>query len=194
MYRADQLDVDRACLLAIDLQEKLLPLIAAHERIVQSSIKLIEGTQIFQLPVIVTEQYPKGIGSTDQPIRTALEKSQATILEKSTFSAWAEPRIVDILLEIDRPQVIIIGIEAHVCVQQTVLDLLSRDYDVYVCADAVGSRGRMDYNRSLERMRQTGALITTVESVLFELCGRCDTSQFKEMIEVIKAYPPTEGI
>ncbi len=194
MYRADQLDVDRACLLVIDLQEKLLPLIASHERIVQSSIKLIEGVCIFGLPVIVTEQYPKGIGSTDQSIRAALEKSHATILEKPTFSAWAHPPVVDVLLEIDRPQVIVLGIEAHVCVQQTVLDLLSRDYDVFVCADAVGSRGRMDYDRSLDRMRQGGALITTVESVLFELCNRCDTPQFKTMIEVIKAYPPADGV
>ena len=106
MYRADQLDVDRACLLVIDLQEKLLPLIASHERIVQSSLKLIEGVCIFSLPVVVTEQYPKGIGSTDLSIRAALEKSQATILEKPTFSAWAHPPVVDVLLEIDRPQVI----------------------------------------------------------------------------------------
>lgn len=192
MYRADQLDADRACLLVIDLQEKLLPLIAAHQRIVQSSIKLIEGIHIFRLPVIVTEQYPKGIGSTDRAILAALEKSQAIILEKPTFSAWSHPPVVDAILEIDRPQVIVTGIEAHVCVQQTVLDLLSRDYDVYVCADAIGSRGRMDVEQSLDRMRQAGAFITTVESVLFELCNRCDTPEFKEMIEVIKAYPPAE--
>jgi isochorismate hydrolase len=187
------LDVDRACVLVIDLQEKLLPLIAAHEFIIQASIKLIEGARVFGLPAIVTEQYPKGIGATNRSIHAALEKSQATILEKPTFSAWAHPPVSEALLEIDRPQVIVIGIEAHVCVQQTVLDLISRDFEVFVCADAVGSRGRMDYDRSLERMRQAGALIATVESVLFELCVRCDTSQFKEMIEVIKSYPPANG-
>ncbi len=73
------------------------------------------------------------------------------------------------------------------------LDLISRDYDVFVCADAVGSRGRIDYERSLERMRQEGAFVTTVESVLFELCNRCDTPQFKAMLEVIKQMPPTDG-
>lgn len=85
-----------------------------------------------------------------------------------------------------RSQVVMIGIEAHICIQQTTLDLISRDYDVFVCADAVGSRSRIDYKQALKRMRQEGAFVTTVESVLFELCNRCDTAQFKTMLEVLK--------
>ena len=98
----------------------------------------------------------------------------------------------DALIKLDRNQVIVVGIEAHVCVQQTALDLLSRDYDVFVCADAVGSRGSVDYEMSLGRMRQEGAYVTTVESVLFELCDESGTTRFKELIEVIKSYPPTD--
>ena len=91
--------------------------------------------------------------------------------------------------EIDRPQVIVVGIEAHVCVQQTVLDLRTMDYDVFVCGDAVGSRTATDYQVSLQRMRDAGAVLTTVESAMFELCERCDTDRFKQMLKVVKSRP-----
>jgi isochorismate hydrolase len=90
------------------------------------------------------------------------------------------------MLKIDRPQVIITGIETHVCVQQTALDLVSRDFDVFVCADAVGARAKLDHATGLERMRHAGVIVTTTESVLFELCGRCDAPRFKAMLEIIK--------
>ena len=191
MMRPNQIDPSRACLLVIDVQQKLMPLIAHQEAITRSCAKLIRGTSIFSLPVVTTEQYPKGLGRTVAPIREALEASRATFIAKPTFSAWANPDIRETLIALDRPQVITIGIEAHVCVQQTALDLVSRDYEVFVCADAVGSRAAMDYERALERMRQEGAWVTTVESVLFELCHRCDTPEFKRMLEIIKAVPPT---
>lgn len=186
MLRPNQLDVDRAFVLVIDLQEKLLPLVRHHDGIIAAGRKLLDASRIFELPVLATEQNPRGIGRTDQSIRTCLEASRALVLTKMTFSAWAEPAVREAILGVDRPQVVMIGIEAHVCIQQTALDLSSRDYDVFVCADAVGSRGRIDYEQSLERMRQEGVWVTTVEGVLFELCNRCDTSQFKAMLEIIK--------
>ena len=192
IVRANQLDVDRAFVLVIDVQEKLLPMIRRHERVVAAGLKLLDGARVFELPVIATEQYPKGIGPTEATIRGRLADAGASVLEKSTFSAWTEPAVRDAIIGLDRTQAVVVGIEAHVCVQQTVLDLVSRDYDVFVCADAVGSRGRMDYKRALERMRQEGAWVTTVESVLFEWCHRCDTPRFKAMIEVIKASPPAD--
>ncbi len=192
MLRANQLDPERACVVVIDLQEKLLPLISRHERIVQASRKLLEGIRVFDVPVVATEQYPKGIGATVAPIRRCLDASNAPVVEKATFSAWGEPACREAIRAVDRPQIVLIGIESHVCVQQTVLDLVSRDYDVFVCADAVGSRGRVDYDRSLQRMRQEGAWVTTVESVLFELCNRCDTDRFKAMLNVIKEFPPAD--
>jgi isochorismate hydrolase len=190
MLRANQLDVDRAFVLVIDLQEKLLPLVRQREQVITAGRKLLDGSRVFELPVVATEQYPKGIGHTDAAIGRSLDQSRATVIQKTTFSAWAETPVREAILRIDRPQAIVIGIEAHVCVQQTTLDLISRDYDVFVCADATGSRGRLDYERSLERMRQEGAWVTTVEGVLFELCNRCDTPRFKAMLEVIKEFPP----
>ncbi len=188
--RPDQLVPARACVVVIDVQEKLLPLIRHHERVIEACLKLLRGTRVFSLPVVATEQYPQGLGGTVTPVREALDAAQARVLEKPTFSAWADPGFREAMIALDRPQVIVVGIEAHVCVQQTTLDLLSRDYDVFVCADAIGSRGRRDYKRALERLRQAGALVTTVESVLFELCHRCDTPAFKGLLEVIKASPP----
>ena len=192
MLRANGLDVDRAFVLVIDIQDKLLPFIRHHERVVALARELLEGVRVFRLPVLATEQYPKGIGRTVPQIRECLDASRATVLEKMTFSSCREPSIREAILKIDRPQVIVIGIEAHVCVQQTVLDLRAMDYDVFVCADAIGSRGRLDYKQSLHRMRQEGAFVTTVESALFELCNRCDTDEFKAMLEVIKAHPPAD--
>ena len=186
MIRANQLDAHRSCVLVIDIQEKLLPLVADPEGVVRASRKLLDGVRIFSLPVIVTEQYSKGLGATHEPIRASCQASNAIVLEKPTFSACGHDPVRDALLEIDRPQTIVIGIETHVCVLQTALDLVTMDYDVFVCADAVASRGRLDHDVALNRCRQEGVRVTTVESVLFELCQRCDTDQFKKMLEIIK--------
>jgi len=192
MLRADRLDVDRAMVLEIDIQTALLPAIRNGEQVVQASRKLLEGVRVFEMPVLATEQYPKGIGATVEPVAQCLEACKARIIEKLTFSSCGEERVREAILTIDRPQIVVIGIEAHVCVQQTVLDLLTMDYDVFVCADAVGSRGRTDYERALLRMQHAGALITTVESALFELCERCGTERFKGLLGVIKAFGPPE--
>lgn len=189
-FRASALDVDRAMVLLIDVQEKLLPLIRGHERIVIACCKLLEGVRVFDLPVLATEQYPRGLGPTHPPLAQRLHAAGAGVLEKPTFSAWGHKPVRNALRELDRTQIIVAGIEAHVCVLQTALDLWTTDYDVFVCADAVGSRGACDYEQALARLRQEGVYVGTVESMLFELCQRCDTPQFKRLIEVIKAYPP----
>jgi nicotinamidase-related amidase len=181
------LDVDRAMVLVVDIQAKLLPLIRGQADVVARAAQLLRGTRIFQLPVVVTEQYPKGLGHTDPAGRDAASASEAQFFEKAAFSVWAEDGVREALLRLDRPQAIVTGIETHVCVQQTALDLKSRDYDVFVCADAVGSRTKVDHRTGLDRMRRAGVFVTTVESVLFELCERCDTPSFKAMIGIIKS-------
>lgn len=191
MLRANRLDVDRALVLVIDVQTKLLPLILGQQRIVAGVLRLLAGARLFELPVLVTEQYPKGIGPTHPGVAEAAHAAHARMLEKPTFSACGEPPVRAALAELDRPQVILVGIEAHVCVLQTALDLRAQDYDVFVCADAVGSRTRLDGDMALERMRQEGIYVTTVESALFELCDRCDAPRFKAMLEIIKAAPPS---
>lgn len=188
--RANRLEPDRSMVLAIDLQVKLLPLISDHAEIVRAARQLLDGARLFMTPVLGTEQYPKGIGPTHAAIREAFTRADAPVLEKSAFSACGDESIRAALRQLDRGQIVITGIETHVCVQQTVLDLRAMDYDVFVCADAVGSRGRLDHDTALERLRQEGAFITTVESVLFEWCHRCDTDRFRAMLEIIKANPP----
>lgn len=191
MLRPDRLDGDRAFVLVIDIQTSLLPLIFNRDQIVQCTRKLLQAARIFELPVLATEQYPQGIGSTDERVAAELQACDAELLEKLTFSSCGEEPLRAALNRIDRPQVVVVGIEAHVCVQQTVLDLLAMDYDVFVCADAVGSRSPFDYERALSRMQHQGAAVTTAESAMFELCERCGTDSFKTMLKVIKAFPPT---
>jgi len=190
MMRHDQLDVDRAMVLAIDLQEKLLPLIPRRETILSSTRKLLAGANVFGLPVVVTEQNPRGIGSTHVSLSPLIEGASATLVIKSAFSAWADEASRGVISQLDRPQIILCGIETHVCVQQTALDLCSRDYLVCVCADGVGSRGRLDHDSALGRISAAGVIVTSVESVLFELCGQCDAPRFKEILAVIKEFPP----
>jgi nicotinamidase-related amidase len=189
--RADRLDADRAAILVIDLQEKLLPLIAGHDEIVRATVKLLRGSTPFAVPVLATEQYPQGIGKTVEPVAVCLRERSAAILDKMTFSCCTTDVVRAAITALDRPQIIVAGIEAHVCIQQTVLDLRTMDYDVFVCADAVGSRGRADYDLALSRMQQAGAAVTSVESVLFELCHECGTERFRAMLEVIKSLPPS---
>ncbi len=192
MLRAGKLDTDRAFVLVIDLQEKLLPLIDRNERIVRATRKLLEGAAVFGLPVLATEQYPKGLGSTHASVRELLQADDRPIIEKPTFSACGADPVREAMNSIDRTQVLIAGVESHICVLQTALDMVSMDYDVFVCADAVGSRSDVDYRVAMDRLRQAGAIVTTVESALFELCDRCDTAAFKKMIDIIKAAPPTQ--
>lgn len=193
MIRHDRLEPDRAMVLVIDVQTRLLPSIRGHEQVVRNVCKLLDGAAVFGLPVLATEQYPKGLGSTEAEIAARLTRANAVLLEKSAFSSCGEEPLREAFRRIDRPQVIVAGIECHVCVQQTVLDLAAMDYNVFLCADAAGSRGRADYERALSRMAAAGAAVTTVESVLFELCHRCDTPQFKPLSAVIKAYPPADA-
>lgn len=191
MLRADKLDVDRAFVLVIDLQEKLLPLIARADAIVRAARKLLEGAAIFDLPLVATEQYTKGLGRTHEALLPLLRARGVTPIEKATFSACGARDVQNAIHAVDRPQVLVAGIEAHICVLQASLDLRAMDYDVFVCADAVGSRSPMDFDIALNRLRQAGVFVSTVESALFELCDRCDTAAFKQMLEVIKAAPPT---
>lgn len=191
MLNARKVDPDRAMVLIIDLQTKLLPQIDGATNVLVASGQLIHGMAIFGLPMLATEQYPEGIGHTHDYIGRLFKQYEIPLLEKMAFSTCCEPSVKDRINRIDRPQVVVVGIEAHVCVLQSTLDLLAMGCDVYVCADAVGSRRRLDYEQGLSRMKQEGAVITSVEAVLFETCHRSGTEQFKRLLPVIK--DPTLG-
>jgi len=186
MLNARKVDPDRAMVLIVDLQTKLLPQIGGAADLLEASGQLIHGMAIFGVPMLATEQYPDGIGGTHDYVASLLDAYDVPTLQKLSFSACCEPPVKTYINRIDRPQVVLAGIEAHVCVLQTALDLRAMGCDVFVCADAVGSRRRVDYENGLSRMKQEGAVVTSVEAVLFESCHRCGSETFRKLLPVIK--------
>jgi nicotinamidase-related amidase len=170
------LERDKATLVVVDVQEGFRSY-TSFETVARACAKLIQGARILDVPRIVSEQYPKGLGHTVPEV--SLEDEP--IVEKTVFSA-ARADGFDLG---GHTQVIVCGIETHVCVSQTVHDLLDRGMEVHVPADAVGSRHQLDYERGLERMERAGAVVSTVESVLFELLERAGTPEFKEVQRLI---------
>ena len=175
---------DKSLLLIIDIQEKILPVIKDHQIVVENTLKLIKGFKILGIPVLYTEQYPKGLGHTLPEVKNELGSSE--LFEKMSFSCGGAQNLFSRFKELKKSQVIVCGIEAHVCVQQTVLDLLANDFQVNVAADAVSSRKEMDYNIALQRMQNHGAEITTTESILFELLNVCGTDTFRQISKIVK--------
>jgi len=171
-------------LLIIDMQEKVLAPIPVREQLVANCGKLIDAAKLFSVPVVITEQYPKGLGSTVSELGGRL--SDIAIPEKLRFSA-VEALNWGMAAERsdDRFKVVVAGIEAHVCVLQTVLDLLICGYQVHVAADAIGSRAKLDWKLALKRMASSGAVITTTEAILFEWCETAGTAEFKQLSKLV---------
>jgi len=169
-------------LLVVDVQVKLVPAIAGHERVVWNVRRLIDGAGILGLPVAATEQYPKGLGSTVPELAERLGE----IPSKLSFSCGGCPAIFEDLRRRDVHKLLVCGIEAHVCVQQTVLDLLAGGWQVYVAVDAVGSRREIDYRTALGRMDSAGATLTTTEAALFEWCEAAGTPEFKRISRLVQ--------
>lgn len=173
-------------LLVIDVQGKLVGLIDDHQRIVWNIRRLIDGAKVLGLQILATEQYPQGLGPTTPALAHHLPKA----LEKTAFSCAACAAVCDALRATSRQKWLICGIEAHVCVQQTVLDLLAEGFSIYVAADAVGSRGRFDYEVAMRRMEGSGATITTTEAALFEWCENSQSPHFKQISQLVRESPP----
>ncbi|HEY7960404.1 MAG TPA: isochorismatase family protein [Solirubrobacteraceae bacterium] len=170
------LERDRATLVIVDVQEAFRPY-ASFTRVAAGCATLVQGARILDVPRIVSEQYPQGLGHTAPEVGLQDEP----VVPKSVFSAARAEGFerAGIGEPGGRTQAVVCGIETHVCVSQTVHDLLARGVEVHVPADAVGSRHTIDYERGLERLQRAGAVVTTVESVLFELLERAGTPQFK---------------
>jgi nicotinamidase-related amidase len=180
-----KLDSDRTALVVIDVQEGFRRAIPDFEKIAKAIAALIEGAETIGIPVLITEQYPKGLGETVPEVSEHLP-SEARPLEKVVFSA-AEAEGFD--LE-ERDQALVCGVETHVCVNQTALDLLADGIDVQVAEDAVGSRTEQNKRVGLHKMERAGAEITSVETALFELLGRAGTAEFKRVQKLILDYAP----
>lgn len=172
----------RSQLLVVDVQEKLLPVIQNADSVRQNCIYLIEAARALNVPVFASEQYPRGLGTTVREIADLL--TPELTFEKMRFSA------ADGFQEVcasdngtasvnRRNQIVIVGIEAHICVQQTAFDLLARGFDVYVAEDAVGSRFEKDCSAAMRRIRDSGAVVVTSESVAFEWCEVAGSETFK---------------
>jgi len=173
-------------LLVVDVQEKLVPAIAGRHEVVWNVRRLIDGAKILGMPVAATEQYPKGLGPTVPELAERL----GAIPSKLTFSCLGCPEVFRELQRRGVHKVLVCGIEAHVCVQQTVLDLMANGWRVYVAADAVGSRREVDYRTALERMDAAGATVTTTEAALFEWCRVAGSPEFKQISRLAKEEPP----
>ncbi|MEN8229724.1 MAG: hydrolase [Bacteroidota bacterium] len=170
--------------LVIDIQEKLFPHMDQKEELLRKTLILTEGMKILGIPVMVTEQYPKGLGPTLGSIHQAMESSVP--VEKISFSCCDEPAYFDALEQSGRDKVIIWGIEAHVCVMQTVIDLAGSGYKPVVVADCISSRNPLDKQWAIERMRTEGAIITTCESILFELTRVAGSDEFRAISRLVK--------
>lgn len=179
--RARRSDV---ALLVIDLQERLLPAILQGDRVVEQSRKMILAARLLGIPIVATEQYPRGIGATRADVREALGEGE--VVEKLTFSCCGAETFRARWEAIGRRVALLCGIETHVCVLQTALDLLEGGGDVIVLADATGSRRAEDRDVALRRLRDAGATVATVESAIFELLERAGTPEFKEALKLVK--------
>lgn len=171
-------------LMMIDVQERLVPAIADHAAVVGNCRKLAQACGRLGVPMLLTEQYPKGLGRTVPELAECL--AAAAKMEKVSFSCCGEPAVLTALRELGKRTVLTAGIEAHVCVSQTVHDLLAAGFAVHVPADAVGSRRMGDRDVALERLRAAGAVITTTEAALFELLERADAPEFKDVHKLLK--------
>jgi nicotinamidase-related amidase len=170
------LDRDRTALVVVDVQEAFRPAVPDFDRVVQNTRRLMDGAKILGVPVVVTEQYPKGLG------RTVDELGEVEPIEKSCFSAARADGF-----DLDgREQALVCGIETHVCVSQTAHDLLERGVEVHVASDAVSSRTPENKEVGLHKMEQSGAIVTSVETALFELLGVAGTDEFKQVQGLVK--------
>jgi len=174
------LDRGRAALVVVDIQEAFRPAVGDFDRVVAGAAALVRGARILGLPVVVTEQYPKGLGSTVPELAEHMDGIEP--IAKVSFSAAA----ADGFDLAGRDQALVCGIEAHVCVSQTAHDLLDRGVEVHVARDAVSSRTQENRELGLHKMEGSGAVVTSVETALFELLGAAGTEEFKRVQELVK--------
>ncbi len=170
--------------LVVDIQERLFPAMAEREEFLDNTVRLIRGLQLLGIPLVVTQQYTRGLGDTIPEVREAI--SGFTYLEKRDFSCYDEPSVMERLSSLGARQVIICGIEAHVCVLQTAVDLKDAGLTPVVVADAVTSRKPASVGLARERFRHEGIMMTSVEALLFELTRSSTAPEFKGISQLVK--------
>jgi nicotinamidase-related amidase len=178
------LDKGNAAVLIVDMQDSLLQKISVGEAIVQQAVRLISFSKRMELPVLWAEQYPKGLGRTTEPIAAALEGHSP--IEKTSFGCMGDFHFAHALRESRRRQILLAGVETHVCVLQTVLGAMDAGYEAYVLRDAVASREKAQHKAGLERMRHAGVHLVTAEMAMFELLREAGTPEFKAALPLLK--------
>jgi len=188
MNHATQMSTADTALLVIDVQEKLLPKIHAAADVTRNIAFLIDAARLLHVPVAATEQYPRGLGATVPEIGQRLRgDKQVTIPDKVAFSSCAVPSVVEGFRRDARTKILLAGIESHVCVLHTALDLLGLNFRVFVAADAVGSRYPIDHEVALRRLEQAGCVPVTSEMCVFEWLGGSQHAQFKAVSQLVQA-------
>jgi nicotinamidase-related amidase len=171
-------------LLVIDVQARLAPAVPEHERLIARAGALVDAAKLLGVPTLATEHVPEGIGHTVPVLRERL--AEGAVLRKSHFSCADEPAVLARIEALGRRQVVVCGMEAHVCVMQGALGLAQRGFEVYLARDACGSRRDEDRETALARMAREGLRITTVESAMFEWMHRADRPEWRELLRLVK--------
>ena len=183
--RHDKLiSADNCTVMVVDIQEAFVPHIRRLDKVIERTLMMIRAAQLLDVPIIVTEQYPKGLGRTVKPVREAL--GEIEYHEKLSFSCCQEPTVRTALAAAKREQLILVGIEAHVCIAQTALDAVAMGLQPYVAADAVSSRRQIDCRTALTRLGRLGVIITTTEAAIMEMTVSSRNPAFKQISKIVK--------
>lgn len=172
-------------LLVVDVQARLAPAVANHERVIARAGALLDAARLLGVPALATEHVPEGIGATVDALRERLWPD--TIVRKTRFSCADEPAALARINALGRSQVLVCGMEAHVCVMQSALGLAERGFDVFLARDACGSRRDEDRDTAVARMARDGIRVTTAESAMFEWMHRADRPEWRELLRIVKA-------
>lgn len=179
-------------IIVIDVQEKLVPHIANHHSILWNIGRIIDGANELGIPIGITEQYSKGLGSTVPAIRgkfavlDSANMDSANIFEKSMFSCRECQALTELLIARQIHNVLVIGMETHVCILQSALDMMANGFEVFIAVDAVGSRFEIDHETALRRLESSGATLVTTEMALFEWCEVSGTDKFKKISQIVR--------
>ena len=174
---------DEVAFVLVDIQERFLPVIYSIETVINNANRLVRGASILKIPLVVTEQYPKGLGHTVDEI--SLDEGQE-IIEKISFDCFGCDDFVRKLAGLEVKSLVVFGIEAHVCVLKTALEAVAQDYETHVVADAVSSRTQESKILALERLRQSGVFIASTEMILFQLMDCAGTDEFRAISKLVK--------
>lgn len=179
-----RIKAEETAVLVVDYQERLVPVIHDNQAIIEKAVMLLKGTKALGLPFIMPRQYPKGLGDIVPEIREAV--GEYTPMDKLSFSACGETEIMDYIRSLNKKNVIVCGIEAHVCVLQSVIDLVAEGFQPILICDCLGSRSPYDKEIGIQRAVQEGALTSTAEAILFELTNKAGSDVFKTISKLVK--------